>query len=200
MNRYAGFKVLIVDDNPNNLFTLRTLIEKHMDVAVLEASSGQAALDKLADNINQAFGGAVAIETSGNQWGWYLDKGNPSYSWYVHGANDQQVQAIVDLASFAANQTEGLAFRGNPNGVAPAIHIEGLPDPKEADAFYQYLRDNIDGGKDLITGMSENQDGSHVIVDAWEKAYGKARVRSWIARFESTGGRSISRFESESPV
>jgi PAS domain S-box-containing protein len=45
MTRYAGFKVLIVDDNPNNLFTLRTLIEKHMDVAVLEASSGQAALD-----------------------------------------------------------------------------------------------------------------------------------------------------------
>jgi PAS domain S-box-containing protein len=45
MNRYAGFQVLIVDDNPNNLFTLRTLIEKHMDVAVLEASSGQAALD-----------------------------------------------------------------------------------------------------------------------------------------------------------
>jgi CheY-like chemotaxis protein len=27
--RYAGFKVLIVDDNPNNLFTLRSLIEKY---------------------------------------------------------------------------------------------------------------------------------------------------------------------------
>jgi PAS domain S-box-containing protein len=45
MNRYAGFKVLIVDDNENNLFALRTLIEKHMDVAVLEAISGAAALE-----------------------------------------------------------------------------------------------------------------------------------------------------------
>ena len=45
MKRYNGFKVLIVDDNENNLFTLRALIEKHMDVEVLEASSGQAALD-----------------------------------------------------------------------------------------------------------------------------------------------------------
>ena len=45
MNRYAGFKVLIVDDNEKNLFTLRSLIEKHMDVEILEATSGQAALD-----------------------------------------------------------------------------------------------------------------------------------------------------------
>lgn len=45
MTRYSGFKLLIVDDIPNNLFTLRTLIEKHMDVEVLEASSGQEALD-----------------------------------------------------------------------------------------------------------------------------------------------------------
>ncbi|MGB5717327.1 MAG: response regulator [Gammaproteobacteria bacterium] len=45
MNRYADFRILIVDDNRNNLFTLRALIEKHMDVELLEADSGQAALD-----------------------------------------------------------------------------------------------------------------------------------------------------------
>ncbi len=45
MNRYKGFKLLIVDDNANNLFSLRSLIETHMDVEVLEAGSGQQALD-----------------------------------------------------------------------------------------------------------------------------------------------------------
>jgi PAS domain S-box-containing protein len=45
MNRYADFRILIVDDNQNNLFTLRALIEKHMGVEVLEADSGQRALD-----------------------------------------------------------------------------------------------------------------------------------------------------------
>ena len=45
MKRYSGFKLLIVDDNENNLFALRTLIQKHMDVEVLEATSGQLALD-----------------------------------------------------------------------------------------------------------------------------------------------------------
>jgi len=45
MNRYANFRILIVDDNENNLFTLRALIRRHMDVEVLEASSGQGALD-----------------------------------------------------------------------------------------------------------------------------------------------------------
>ncbi|MDH3979722.1 MAG: response regulator [Gammaproteobacteria bacterium] len=44
-NRYADFRILIVDDNENNLFTLRSLINKYMDVEVLEAGSGQAALD-----------------------------------------------------------------------------------------------------------------------------------------------------------
>jgi len=39
------FKILIVDDNEHNLFTLRTLISKHLDVEILEASSGQAAID-----------------------------------------------------------------------------------------------------------------------------------------------------------
>jgi len=45
MNRYSGFKLLIVDDNANNLFSLRTLVTTHMDVEVLEAESGQRALD-----------------------------------------------------------------------------------------------------------------------------------------------------------
>ena len=50
MNRYADFRILIVDDNRNNLFTLHTLISRHMDVAVLEADSGQAALDIALQN------------------------------------------------------------------------------------------------------------------------------------------------------
>ncbi len=45
MTRYAGFKLLIVDDHAHNLFTLRTLIENEMDVGVLEATSGQDAID-----------------------------------------------------------------------------------------------------------------------------------------------------------
>ncbi len=45
MNRYAGFKLLIVDDYADNLFALRRLIKKYMDVTVLEASSGKQALD-----------------------------------------------------------------------------------------------------------------------------------------------------------
>jgi PAS domain S-box-containing protein len=50
MNRYAGFRVLIVDDNENNLYSLRALINKHMDVEVLEAGSGQAAIDMALNN------------------------------------------------------------------------------------------------------------------------------------------------------
>ncbi|VFM98753.1 MAG: PAS domain S-box-containing protein [Candidatus Kentron sp. G] len=42
--RYSGFRLLIVDDNRNNLFTLRTLVQKYMDVEILEALSGQQAL------------------------------------------------------------------------------------------------------------------------------------------------------------
>ena len=45
MKRYAGFKLLIVDDHEHNLYTLRTLIQRHMDVVVLEAGSGRKALD-----------------------------------------------------------------------------------------------------------------------------------------------------------
>jgi PAS domain S-box-containing protein len=43
--RYAGFKVLIVDDNPSNLFTLRSLIEKYTDVEVIEADGGEKAVN-----------------------------------------------------------------------------------------------------------------------------------------------------------
>ena len=45
MNRYSGFKLLIVDDHQHNLFTLRTLVQQHMDVEILEAISGQQALE-----------------------------------------------------------------------------------------------------------------------------------------------------------
>ncbi len=50
MNRYRGFKLLIVDDNANNLFSLRTLVEAHTDVEVLEADSGRKALDMALTN------------------------------------------------------------------------------------------------------------------------------------------------------
>lgn len=45
MKRYSGFKLLAVDDVPDNLFTLRALIEQHMDVEILEASGGAEALE-----------------------------------------------------------------------------------------------------------------------------------------------------------
>jgi PAS domain S-box-containing protein len=45
MNRYSGFTLLAVDDHEHNLFTLRTLLRQHMDVAILEATGGQQALD-----------------------------------------------------------------------------------------------------------------------------------------------------------
>ncbi len=45
MNRYSGFKLHIVDDHAHNLFTLRTLIEARTDVTILEATSGQQAID-----------------------------------------------------------------------------------------------------------------------------------------------------------
>lgn len=43
--RYSGFKLLIVDDHQSNLFTLRTLLERYMDVEIREALSGQEALE-----------------------------------------------------------------------------------------------------------------------------------------------------------
>jgi PAS domain S-box-containing protein len=45
MKRYSGFKLLAVDDYEHNLFTLRTLIQKYMDVTILEATSGREALE-----------------------------------------------------------------------------------------------------------------------------------------------------------
>ncbi len=45
MKRYTGFKLLIVDDNEHNLFTLRTLVQEHMDVEILEAAGGEEALE-----------------------------------------------------------------------------------------------------------------------------------------------------------
>jgi len=42
--------VLIVDDNQNNLFTLNNLIKEYLNVQVLEANSGSAALKILARN------------------------------------------------------------------------------------------------------------------------------------------------------
>lgn len=45
MKRYTGFKLLIVDDHKHNLFGLRKLVESYMDVEILEATSGQQALD-----------------------------------------------------------------------------------------------------------------------------------------------------------
>ncbi len=50
MKRYSGFKLLIVDDHEHNLFTLRTLVREHMDVDILEATSGQQALDIALEN------------------------------------------------------------------------------------------------------------------------------------------------------
>ena len=50
MQRYAGFRVLIVDDNENNLYSLQALINRHMDVEVLSASSGQQAVEMALEN------------------------------------------------------------------------------------------------------------------------------------------------------
>jgi signal transduction histidine kinase len=48
-------QILIVDDNKNNLVTLRTLIDEHLEVDVLEAQSGITALDILMNgNIDLA--------------------------------------------------------------------------------------------------------------------------------------------------
>jgi PAS domain S-box-containing protein len=45
MTRYSGFKLLAVDDNEHNLFTLRALVQQHMDVEILEARGGAEALE-----------------------------------------------------------------------------------------------------------------------------------------------------------
>jgi PAS domain S-box-containing protein len=50
MKRYTGFRVLIVDDNENNLYTLNALIRRYMDVEVLQAGSGKEALEIALNN------------------------------------------------------------------------------------------------------------------------------------------------------
>ena len=45
---HAMYSILIVDDHPNNLFTLRTLLEEHLNVEVIEANSGAKALEQVA--------------------------------------------------------------------------------------------------------------------------------------------------------
>ena len=50
MKRYKGFKLLAVDDHEHNLYTLRTLIRKYMDVTILEATSGHQALELAMSN------------------------------------------------------------------------------------------------------------------------------------------------------
>ncbi len=45
------YKILIVDDNPNNLFTLKTVINQYIDAEVIEVVSGEKALDVLLDTM-----------------------------------------------------------------------------------------------------------------------------------------------------
>lgn len=47
MLQQAMYTILIVDDNPNNLFTLRTLLQGHVKARVIEAESGMAALEQV---------------------------------------------------------------------------------------------------------------------------------------------------------
>ena len=50
MVRTASYKILIVDDNGNNLFSLRSLIEEYIDAHVIEADCGPKALQELSKN------------------------------------------------------------------------------------------------------------------------------------------------------
>lgn len=45
------YKILIVDDNPNNLFTLKTVIDQYIESEVIEAASGERALDILLNTM-----------------------------------------------------------------------------------------------------------------------------------------------------
>lgn len=49
MPEHAMYSILIVDDNKNNLFTLRTLLESHLDADIIEAESGLIALEKISE-------------------------------------------------------------------------------------------------------------------------------------------------------
>ncbi|MBD3309041.1 response regulator [candidate division KSB3 bacterium] len=50
MSRHAMYTLLLVDDNPRNVFTLRTLLEEALDVEILEALSGREALEKISQH------------------------------------------------------------------------------------------------------------------------------------------------------
>lgn len=46
----ADLKILIIDDNDNNLYTLECILKQNEGVTVLQASSGQKGLEILANN------------------------------------------------------------------------------------------------------------------------------------------------------
>ncbi len=50
MVKNSPYKILIVDDNRNNLYTLRNLLQQYIDATVIEADCGQKALQELIRN------------------------------------------------------------------------------------------------------------------------------------------------------
>jgi two-component system, sensor histidine kinase and response regulator len=50
MEKNDSYKIMIVDDNHNNLFSLKKLIEEYIDAVVIEADCGQKALQYLFKN------------------------------------------------------------------------------------------------------------------------------------------------------
>jgi len=48
ISSHPMYTILIVDDNPKNLFTLKTLLTEMLDAEIIEASSGAEALDQIA--------------------------------------------------------------------------------------------------------------------------------------------------------
>ncbi|GAK52613.1 signal transduction histidine kinase [Candidatus Moduliflexus flocculans] len=48
ISSHPMYTILIVDDNPKNLFTLKTLLSEMLDAEIIEASSGAEALDQIA--------------------------------------------------------------------------------------------------------------------------------------------------------
>lgn len=45
MSDYSAFKLLAVDDHEDNLFTLRSLLQQHMQIQIIEATSGKQAIE-----------------------------------------------------------------------------------------------------------------------------------------------------------
>ena len=50
MSTQKLYSILIVDDNPNNLFTLRALLETSLNAEVIEAQSGFDALERVSES------------------------------------------------------------------------------------------------------------------------------------------------------